>query len=66
MIKKTIVITALVCAMLMLGGCEGNKILHCNNCNKELKVRESSNMTEDWTVYCSDCEELLGLADIVE
>ena len=37
------------------------KILHCDHCGTEIKVSESSNMEEDWIIYCETCnEELFG------
>lgn len=51
-----LMITGMLFAMV---GC--TKTLHCDNCNKEIKVSKSSNMEEDWSVYCDDCQkELLG------
>ena len=47
-------------------GC-GTKTLYCDGCNAELKVAKSSNMDEDWIVFCKDCEEeLFGDSPIVE
>ena len=52
-------------AALLLVGCGATKTLHCDRCGKELKVSADSNMEEDWTIYCSDCEKALGLDQIV-
>lgn len=60
---KKYIITALITALvlaLLLCGCK-TKTLHCDNCNRELTVAESSNMEENWSVYCEECnEELFG------
>lgn len=56
-------ITAMLLAAAMLTAFTGcaKKILHCDNCNKEIKVSEKSNVEEDWILFCSDCEkELFG------
>lgn len=49
-----------VLLVLALTAC-GVKVLHCDACGKEVKVKESSNMEEDWIIYCEQCnEELFG------
>lgn len=60
--KKFIgIIFVVVCVFLVMTGCGKTKTLHCDNCNKEVEVKEKSNMTEDWIIYCETCnEELFG------
>ena len=41
------------------------RIVHCDRCGKEVSVPEDSNMTDDWILYCSDCEKELGLDTII-
>ena len=53
-----------VVMLLSLSGC-GRKVLHCDNCGKEVKVSSSSNMEEDWMIYCGDCQKELGLENVV-
>jgi endogenous inhibitor of DNA gyrase (YacG/DUF329 family) len=37
-----------------------NKVtLHCDNCGKEVKA--DNNMTEEWLIFCSDCEKELDV-----
>ena len=31
----------------------------CDKCGKEVTVAGNSNMEEDWTIYCSECEEAI-------
>ena len=60
--KKVLGIILLVISLiLVMVGCGATKVLHCDNCNKEVKVEESSNMEESWVIYCEECnEELFG------
>ncbi len=47
------------CLLLAMVGCGQTKILHCDHCQTEVTVAEDSNMEEDWTVYCEECNEKL-------
>ncbi len=53
-------------AALLFGGCGATKTLHCDRCGREVRVSASSNMEEDWILYCRDCEKALGLDKLVE
>ena len=64
--KKTAAVVLTLCLMTVLSSCGEKKTLHCDNCGKEVTVSADSNMTEDWIVYCSDCEKELGLDNVVE
>jgi len=58
--KKSIIALFLLFIILFAAGCK-KKILHCDSCNAEISVKESSNMEEDWIIYCAECnEELFG------
>ncbi len=51
----------LLISLMLLCGCGAKKTLHCDNCGKEVTVSQSSNMEEDWAIYCEECnEELFG------
>lgn len=58
MLKKLLVF-ALICSMLLcLVACGGGeKTLHCDRCNAEVKVEADSNMEEDWIIFCETCAE---------
>ena len=50
-----------IIVLTALSACGKTKILHCDHCGTEVKVKESSNMEEDWIIYCETCnEELFG------
>ena len=62
--KKAIVLTlALLLVAGSLAACGAKKILHCDHCGKEVSVKESSNMEEDWIIYCAQCNEELFADD---
>ncbi|MBE6688405.1 MAG: hypothetical protein E7588_03885 [Ruminococcaceae bacterium] len=59
--KKLIYLFVTMCILLTITGCAKTKTLHCDYCNKDVKVKESSNMEENWIIYCSECNnELFG------
>ena len=64
--KKLITLILALSMLTFLFSCGEKKILICDGCGKEVEVEASSNMTDDWTVYCSDCEKDLGLDTVVE
>ena len=57
--KKILAIALVLCMLFALSGCGKTKTLHCDNCDKKVKVDEDSNMTEDWIIYCDECNEKL-------
>ncbi|MBP3633431.1 MAG: hypothetical protein J6J43_02530 [Oscillospiraceae bacterium] len=53
---KRIAVLLLVLLMLFtMSACGEKRILHCDGCGVECKVDADSNMTEDWLIYCKDC-----------
>ncbi|MBR2715713.1 MAG: hypothetical protein IKB73_05890 [Ruminococcus sp.] len=56
--KKILALLLIVILAFSLFGC-GAKTLHCDNCKKEVTVKKNSNMEEDWSIYCEECNELL-------
>ena len=55
--KKFFAMLIAAVVVFSMAGCVATKILHCDGCNTEVRVKESSNMTEDWIVYCGPCNE---------
>ena len=64
--KKIIALIMAISMLSFLASCGEKKTLTCDVCGKDGEVEASSNMTDDWTVYCSNCEKDLGLDTIVE
>ncbi len=61
MLKRIISIVLVLVMALSLTACFKTRIVHCDNCNEEITVRENNQMTEDWLIYCETCnEELFG------
>ena len=48
----------LLAAALLLTGC-GTKTVTCDHCGAEITLRESSNITDEWIVFCKTCEKTL-------
>ena len=42
---------------------EGVNCKHCDGCGKELRVSDSSNVDESWTILCRDCEKKAQLGE---
>ncbi len=59
MIKNTVILILALLLSLSVAGCGENKILHCDHCNAEVEVGNKSNMTEEWIIYCEECNEKL-------
>ena len=57
---------ALLFALLMLTACGETKTVTCDGCGKTIEIEANSNITEDWIVYCEDCElALFGEGGVV-
>lgn len=52
--KKIALIFACLSVLAALSGC--TRTVHCDGCGKELKISGRSNMTEDWIIFCKECE----------
>ena len=64
--KKFILLLSVLAMLLTAAACGATKTLHCDGCGVEVTVEESSNMEEDWILYCRDChEELFGEEGLV-
>ena len=55
--KKILLVVTTLLIIASLAGCGKTKILHCDGCNAEIEVAENSDITEDWILYCSTCED---------
>lgn len=56
---KKVILTILILLMILsMASCK-TKTLHCDHCGAEVTVKESSNMEEDWIIYCAECNEEL-------
>lgn len=58
---KRKVCVCLLFALLLaaLAGCGAKRVVHCDACGKAVGIEASSNITEEWTLFCAECEETL-------
>ena len=66
MAKRFIALILAAVMLLTLTACGAEKILHCDYCGAEVKVKADSNMEEDWIIYCGPCNEELFGGTLVE
>lgn len=55
--KKLLCLIITSALIFALCGCIKMKTLSCDGCGTEVSVRESSNMTDEWIIYCEECNE---------
>ena len=55
--KKVMVVILVLVLLLTVAACGKTKELHCDRCGKVCEVEEKSNMTEEWIIFCNECEE---------
>ena len=59
--KRLIAALLLVLVLLGLAACGGEtRIVHCDRCGKEVVLPADSKITEDWIVFCKECEAEVG------
>lgn len=59
--KKFVLLLLALAMLLTMAACGATKTLHCDGCGTEVTVEASSNMEEDWIIFCGECnEELFG------
>ena len=56
--KKIMLFTLILLIMLCAAGCK-TKTLHCDHCGTEISVKENSHITEEWILFCDECNEKL-------
>ena len=52
-------IPLLVLLLLLLAGCGKSKVVTCDHCGAQITLGSNSNITDEWIVFCKDCEESL-------
>ena len=54
--RLTLVLAVL---LLLLCGCSEKKTVTCDHCGAEIELKPDSNITDEWIVFCKECEENL-------
>ena len=55
--KRLFILLFVLLTLFTVSSCGEKKILHCDECNAEVKVDAASEMDESWTIYCSNCNK---------
>lgn len=55
--KKLLCVFLAMALFFAVSGCIKTKTLTCDGCGTEVEVAESSNMTDEWIIYCEECNE---------
>ena len=58
--KKCICFLLALMLLLTLAACGEPVIVSCDRCGAEIEVDKNSNITDDWIVFCKDCENEIG------
>ena len=60
--KKILLIISALLLILSFAGCTAaTKTINCDNCGKEIEIAADSNVNDDWSIFCEECEEELGV-----
>lgn len=59
MTKRIFALILAALLLLSLAACGKTKTVHCDHCGEEIAVNANSNMTDDWIIYCKQCEDKL-------
>lgn len=54
--KQMFSLFLLLLCLLAASGCSSQKIVHCDRCGTEIQLDKDDKITEDWIVFCKDCE----------
>ena len=55
-LKKSLLILITI-LMIFTVGCKEKKVVHCDTCGIEIKINADSAMTDDWSIYCTECSK---------
>ena len=60
MTKKATAILLVLVLLLSLAACAKTRTVTCDRCGTDVEVDEKSNITDEWIVFCKDCEAEVG------
>ena len=58
--KKLICLLLTLVLLMSLAACGKTRTVICDRCGAEIQVEADSNITDDWILFCKDCEEEIG------
>ena len=59
--RRLIAALLLVLVLPGLAACGAEtRTVHCDRCGKEVVLPADSKITEDWILFCKECEEEIG------
>lgn len=59
MIKKIVCLSLVFVMLFAFAGCGEKVTLKCDKCGKDVSADADSNMTDEWIIYCEECEKEL-------
>ena len=63
--KKFVLLLMILAMIFAFAGCGEKKTLRCDNCGADVQVAANSEMTDEWIIYCEECEASLGFNTLV-
>lgn len=65
--KKVIFLILAFCLTLTMASCGKTRTVTCDHCGEAITIPDTSNITEEWIVYCKTCElALFGEDGVVQ
>lgn len=65
--KKWCILFLVVSLLVTMAACGKTKTVTCDHCGEAITLPEDSNITDEWIVYCKECElELFGEDGVVQ
>lgn len=58
--RRFIAMILVLVMLLMLTACGKTRTVTCDRCGAEIQVAADSNITDDWILFCEDCEAEIG------
>lgn len=58
--KKFFIVLLVLAMLMMLAGCGKTRTVTCDVCGADIEIAEDSNITDDWIVFCEECEAKIG------
>ena len=63
--KKFVLLILTLAMIFSFAGCGEKKTLRCDHCGADVQVAADSEMTDDWIIYCDDCNVKFGFDTLV-